>query len=162
MKRRPLTTVLLVAGIVVLDQITKAIVERTMLDQSIIVIESFFRLTYVRNTGAAFGLLAQTPEWFRQPFFFIATAMAVIALVLFLKHLKEADRLARVAVAAILGGALGNLIDRIHYGYVIDFLDFYWRGHHWPAFNVADACITLGGIGLLWSSLRENRARNGR
>ncbi|MGH7966531.1 MAG: signal peptidase II, partial [Candidatus Binatia bacterium] len=67
-----------------------------------------------------------------------------------------------VAVAAILGGALGNLIDRIRYGEVIDFVLLHWRGYHWPAFNVADACITLGVIGLLWSSMRENRVETQR
>jgi signal peptidase II len=147
--------VLLVVGtILVLDQVTKLLVERSMVPyQSEPVIASFFHLTYVRNTGAAFGLLAQAPDWFRQPFFFIATAVAIVALGLFLRHTAETDRLTILAVAAILGGAVGNLIDRLRYGYVIDFLDFHWRGYHWPAFNVADSCITLGVLGLLWSAV---------
>jgi signal peptidase II len=152
------TVILIVGTILVLDQVTKTLVARTLgLHESVPVIDSFFHLTRVHNTGAAFGVLAQTPAWFRQPFFLIATGVAVLVLVLFLRHTERASRLAVVAIAAILGGALGNLVDRIfHNGQVIDFLDFHWRGYHWPAFNVADTCITLGAIGLLCSSVRKH------
>ncbi|MGH8007967.1 MAG: signal peptidase II [Candidatus Binatia bacterium] len=154
---------LVVAAIIVLDQVTKIIVVDTLhLHQSVPVIESFFHLVHVRNTGAAFSLFADMPAWFRQPFFFIATGVAVVALLLFLRHTEGVSPLFVVAVAAILGGALGNLIDRIRYGEVIDFVLLHWRGYHWPAFNVADACITLGVIGLLWSSMRENRVETQR
>lgn len=153
------TVTLIVVAIIALDQVTKVIIDHTIaLHDSIPVIDSFFHLVHVRNTGAAFSLFAHMPAWFRQPFFLIATGMAVAALILFLRHTEGASPLLVVAVAAILGGALGNLIDRIRYGEVIDFLLFHWRGYHWPAFNVADTCITLGAIGLLWSSMRENRA----
>lgn len=160
MNAKTRTVSLVVGTILVLDQVTKALVARTLrLYESVPVIDSFFHLTRVHNTGAAFGVLAQAPAWFRQPFFLIATGVAVLALVLLLRHTEKASRLAIVAIAAILGGALGNLLDRIvHNGQVIDFLDFHWRGYHWPAFNVADTCITLGAIGLLWSSVRESRA----
>jgi len=153
------TVMLIVGVIVVLDQVTKIIINHTIaLHDSVPVVDSFFHLVHVRNTGAAFSLFAHMPAWFRQPFFLIATGMAVTALVLFLRHTEGASPLLVVAVAAILGGALGNLIDRIRYGEVIDFLLLHWRGYHWPAFNVADTCITLGAIGLLWASMRENRA----
>lgn len=149
-----------VSGILVLDQVSKALVVRTLeVHQSVPVIESFFHLTLVHNTGAAFGLLARAPAWFRQPFFLLATVVAVLALLLFLRHTDETKRLTVLSIAAIIGGALGNLIDRLRYGHVIDFLDFHWRGYHWPAFNVADTCITLGVIGIVLVSLWEDRSK---
>ena len=160
MRTKTLTVILIVGVILVLDQATKVLISRALLlHESVSVIESFFHLTHERNTGAAFSLLAQAPAWFRQPFFLIVTSIAVVALVLFLRHLEATNRLLVVAIAAILGGALGNLIDRVLYGEVVDFLLFHWRGYYWPAFNVADTCITLGVIGLLWSSAQENRAK---
>jgi signal peptidase II len=156
--KKTLTVLAIVALIVILDQITKVCIVQTLeLNRRIPVIDSFFDLTHLRNTGAAFSFLAQAPAWFRQPFFFIATAVAIVVLSLFLQRLQEDNRIMIVAVAGILGGAVGNLIDRILYGEVIDFLLFYWGEYYWPAFNVADSCITLGVIGLLWSSLRESR-----
>lgn len=147
--------------IVVLDQVTKLWIDSSMqLYQSEEIISGFFSLTYVRNTGAAFGFLAQTPEWFRQPFFFATTGIALIVLGIFFRRLDETEWLARLSITSILGGAIGNLIDRIRFGYVIDFLDVYWQGYHWPAFNVADSCITVGVIGLLWSSLVSNPSSN--
>lgn len=158
MSKKTLTVLAIVALIVILDQITKVCIVQTLeLNRRIPVIDSFFDLTHLRNTGAAFSFLAQAPAWFRQPFFFIATAVAIVVLSLFLQRLQEDNRIMIVAVAGILGGAVGNLIDRILYGEVIDFLLFYWGEYYWPAFNVADSCITLGVIGLLWSSLRESR-----
>jgi signal peptidase II len=149
---------LIVAIILALDQVTKVLVSHTLvLHELVPVIESFFHLTYERNTGAAFSLFAQTPAWFRQPFFLITTGVAVVALILFLRRTDGTNRWLVIAIAAILGGAVGNLIDRVLYGEVIDFLLLHWRGYYWPAFNVADSCITLGVIGLLWSSMQENR-----
>lgn len=154
------TVLLLVSGILVLDQISKALVIRTLdVYESVPIIESFFHLTLVYNTGAAFGLLAHMPAWFRQPFFLVATGVAVLTLLLFLRRTGGANRPTVIAIATIIGGALGNLIDRLRYGHVIDFLDFHWRGYHWPAFNVADTCITLGVIGILWTSLWEERSK---
>jgi signal peptidase II len=151
------TVLLLVSGILVLDQISKALVIRTLdVHESVPIIASFFHLTLVYNTGAAFGLLAHMPAWFRQPFFLVATGVAVFALLLFLRRIDRANHPIVIAIAAIIGGAVGNLIDRLRYGQVIDFLDFHWRGYHWPAFNVADTCITLGVIGILWASLWED------
>ena len=157
--RKKIRLVLLIVGVILLfDQASKALVVRHMaLYQSEPVVASFFHLTYVRNTGAAFGFLAQTPAWFRQPFFLGTTLVAVFALGIFLRNADETDRMTSIAVATILGGALGNMIDRIQDGSVIDFLDFHWHGYHWPAFNVADMCITLGVIGLLLVSFRNQR-----
>lgn len=158
MSQKTLTVILIVGSILVLDQVSKEMVVRTLpLHESVSVVPAFFHLTHLRNTGAAFSLLAQAPAWFRQPFFLIATGVAVLALLLFLRQTDSARRLV-VAIAAILGGALGNLIDRLRYGEVVDFLLLHWHGYYWPAFNVADSCITLGVAGLLWASLREQRA----
>ena len=159
MQTKMRTVSLIVALILVLDQITKVLISHLLvLHESIPVMESFFHLTYERNTGAAFSLFAQAPAWFRQPFFLILTGVAIVALIQFLRQTDGTNRPLVVAIAAVLGGAVGNLIDRILYGEVIDFLLFHWRGYYWPAFNVADSCITLGVIGLLWSSIQDHRA----
>ena len=156
MSKRPLFIVTSVSGILLLDQATKMLVVQMIeLHHRIPVVASIFDLTHLRNPGAAFSLLAQAPEWFRQPFFFTVTGIAVVALSLFLFRVKEEGWLLTIAVSGILGGAIGNLIDRIVYGEVIDFLLFCWGEYCWPAFNVADSCITLGVIGLLWTSIRS-------
>ena len=155
MSTRAQIIIAVVLGIVLLDQATKILVAQTIaLYDRVPVVPSFFDLTHLRNPGAAFSLFAQAPEWFRQPFFFLVTGVAIVALSLFLYHAKEEGLLLTVAVSGVLAGAIGNLIDRLMYGEVIDFLLFYWGTYHWPAFNVADSCITLGVIGLLWTSFR--------
>ena len=159
MRTKMRTVSLIVAVILALDQLTKVLISHLLvLHESVPVMAPFFHLTYERNTGAAFSLFAQAPAWFRQPFFLTLTGIAIVALLLFLRQADGANRLLVVALAAVLGGAVGNLIDRILYGEVIDFLLFHWHGYYWPAFNVADSCITLGVIGLLWSSVQEHRA----
>lgn len=158
MNQRTLLIITIVCGILLLDQTTKILVAQTIeLHHQIPVVPPFFDLTHVRNPGAAFSLLAQAPDWFRQPFFFTVTGIAVVALSVFLARMKDEGLLLTIAVSGILGGAIGNLIDRIVYGEVIDFLLFCW-GYCWPAFNVADSCITLGVIGLLWTSVRHPQA----
>lgn len=138
-------------AIVLLDQATKLLVDRTMsLHDSIPVIDNFFSLTYIRNTGAAFGIFADSHELFRLTFL-IAFSLAAIGFILvMLRRLPESETALTVALSLILGGAVGNLIDRVIYGEVIDFLDFYWSGYHWPAFNVADSCITVGVLIMLF------------
>ncbi len=159
MSTRTQIIIAVVLGIVLLDQATKILVAQTIpLYERIPVVPSFFDLTHLRNPGAAFSLFAQAPEWFRQPFFFVVTGIAIVALLVFLHHAKEEGLLLTIAVSGVLAGAIGNLIDRIVYGEVIDFLLVYWGDYHWPAFNVADACITLGVIGLLWTSFRAPSA----
>jgi signal peptidase II len=115
-----------------------------------VVIPGFFDLTYVRNPGGAFSLWADGPEVMRLPFFVGATLIAVILLLAFYRRLEPRARLAALALGAILGGAVGNLIDRAVYGEVIDFLEFHlWGGYTWPTFNVADAFIVVGVAVLL-------------
>ena len=133
------------AAIVIVDQITKAIVDGTMpLHYSIPLIDGFLNLTYIRNTGAAFGIFAGTHEVFRLSFLIGVSILAIGFILVMLKRLRESETGLAAALAFILGGAIGNLIDRIVYGEVIDFLDVYWSIYHWPAFNVADSFITIG------------------
>lgn len=137
----------LVFGVcVAIDQITKqAILDRFVLGESREVIQGLFSLTYVRNKGAAFGFLHSAPEAFREPFFLAVPILAIFVLGYLYYRLKSEDRLSAWALSLILSGAAGNLIDRVRFGYVIDFLDFYQvQWGHWPAFNVADMAIVTG------------------
>ena len=132
-------------AIVVIDQLTKTIVRhRFELHESVVVIRGFFDLTRVHNTGAAFGLL-NAAEFPFKPVVLVVVAVAALAgVALYATMLPASERLARIGLACILGGAAGNLIDRVTNGHVVDFFDFYWRGWHFWAFNVADAAITVG------------------
>ena len=141
--------------IIVLDQLTKVIVDRTMpLHESIPVIDGLFSLTYVRNTGAAFGIFAGSHEAFRLPFLILISVIAIGFIFVMLKRLHEQEIGLTTALAFILGGAIGNLIDRVLHGEVIDFLDFYWSNYHWPAFNLADSFITVGVAITLYFLMR--------
>jgi signal peptidase II len=117
-----------------------------MLHESVPVIPGFFNLTYVRNKGAAFGILSGMQGAWRTVFFVIVSLVALSVLAVLVK--KTAERLALVAYALISGGAVGNLIDRVRFGEVVDFVEWFYRSFHWPAFNVADSAITVG-VGLL-------------
>lgn len=138
-------------GVVILvDQVTKLYIMRTMrLHESIIVIPNLFNLTYIRNPGAAFGLLANSSNAFRMVFFGLTSIFALGLLGTILVRMPGKDWVGRLSVASILGGAVGNLIDRLRYGEVVDFLDVYVEQYHWPAFNVADSAITIGVILLI-------------
>jgi len=127
----------------VLDQWSKIAIDGSMrLYESIALIPGF-NLTYVHNTGAAFSFLSEAGGW--QRWFFAAMALIIsVILTIWLYRLKRHETLLAVALALVLGGAIGNLIDRLAYGYVIDFLDVYYQSWHWPAFNVADMAISLG------------------
>ena len=117
------------------------------------VIPGFFYITHVRNTGAAFGLFADAPQLYRMIFFISVSLIAVGIIISFFRKLSPGDRLAALALGLILGGAIGNLIDRIFRQEVIDFLHFrLWRGYSWPDFNVADSAIVVG-VGFLMLEL---------
>ncbi len=147
------------AAVVAVDQLSKWYVERSMqLHQSIPVIDGLFSLTYVRNAGAAFGLFADLPWTARMPLLVLVSVGALGVLVVILRGLHPNEVGLRVALAGVLGGAIGNLIDRVRYGEVVDFVDVYWREYHWPAFNVADSCITVGIGVLLFHSLWPRRS----
>lgn len=137
----------LLSSIVLLDQLSKLIIDRTMpLNYSIPVIENLFSLTYIRNTGAAFGILAGSDAAFRLPILIVFSLLAIGFIGMMLRRLPESEKGLITALTFIMGGAIGNLIDRVVYGEVIDFLDFYWSQFHWPAFNFADSFITLGVV----------------
>jgi signal peptidase II len=140
----------IVASIVVLDQLTKALVRAKLpLHDSITVIPGFFDLTHVRNTGAAFGML-NSVEFAYKPFVMVLVACVALGAVgSYAMTLPSTQRVARYGLALILGGAIGNLIDRATVGYVVDFVDVYWRGVHFWAFNVADSAITVGVVLML-------------
>jgi signal peptidase II len=154
MKYRVLIIVSLVT--IVLDQATKLYIARTLpLHTMITVIENFFTITYLRNKGAAFGMLATSP-W-RLPFFIFVTAIAVVVILVVIAKLRDNQKLAAISLSLILAGALGNLIDRISYGEVIDFIYVHWYEHYWPAFNVADSAICVGVFLLTLDMIREER-----
>lgn len=156
MKTKYLILLALTPLILVADQLTKLYIDRTMrLYDSIPVIEGLFNITYLRNRGAAFSFLADA-SW-RLPFFILATVIAVIAILVAFKKLRDEQRFAAVSLTLILAGAVGNLIDRVRLGEVIDFLDVYWGRHHWPAFNVADSAICVGVALLALDMFREER-----
>jgi len=156
-----LPSIIVAMAVFVLDQITKlAIVNRLAFHESIPVVDGFLNIVHARNPGAAFSFLAGAPLWFRSLFFPAITIVAVVVVVSVIRRLPPEDRLLRLALSGVLGGALGNLCDRLRYGEVIDFIDVYWRGHHWPAFNVADSSITLAVTAVvlqtLFGSTRES------
>jgi signal peptidase II len=136
---------------VILDQASKLAIAGSMQLYQSIEIVPYFNLTYVHNTGAAFSFLSEAGGW--QRWFFAGLALVIsVVIAVWLARLKRHETLLAVALSLILGGAIGNLIDRVAYGYVIDFLDVYYQTWHWPAFNIADSAITLGVILMLVES----------
>lgn len=119
------------------------------------VIPGFFNLTYITNTGAAFGFLAGEAGQWRQVFFIAVATVALVILAFAYRHFMDRGRLAAMAICLLAGGAAGNLIDRLRFGSVVDFLDFYIGRYHWPAFNVADSSITIGISLFLLSSFLD-------
>lgn len=139
------------ALVVVLDQIAKYFATQLLQLHVPLAILPDFNLTLTHNTGAAFSLLSHASGW--QRWFFILLAVTVsIAIIIWMKNLSRNRRWMACCLALILGGALGNLCDRVLWGYVIDFIDVYYRELHWPAFNVADSAITIGAIMLIIDS----------
>ena len=134
----------LAALVLLADQATKWLVLQAMPLGEVIPITGFFNLVHVRNPGAAFSFLADAGGW--QRWLFAVFAIGVSALLLFMMRRAPEQRLFCFAAALVIGGAIGNLIDRLVFGEVIDFLDFHWQGWHWPAFNIADSGITVGAF----------------
>jgi signal peptidase II len=137
---------LLIAGlVVVLDQMTKALVLANMpIYHSIAVIPGFFNLTHIRNPGGAFGFMAAGSQGLRNLLFRWRVGLAMGLIVFFYRSTPKTHPVLASALAMIFGGAVGNLIDRLRFGEVVDFLDLYLGAYHWPAFNVADSAITVG------------------
>jgi signal peptidase II len=146
---------LVALAVVVSDQATKVLVDRFMeLHESRPLVEGLVHLTYVRNHGAAFGILSDARLPFQAELFVAVSLAALLAIGLYAWRLPASSRLPQGALALIMGGALGNLIDRTRLGYVIDFVDVFWGPHHWPAFNVADSCISVGVALLILDIVR--------
>lgn len=144
--------------LVLADQATKYAIEATVaLHESIPLIEGFFAITHVRNPGAAFGILAGASETWRLVFLVAVTLVIMGGIIIYLERHRDAGKTLTAGLTLILGGAAGNLIDRIGQGEVIDFLDFHIAGWHWPAFNVADAAITIGAALLIIDMLRSTK-----
>ncbi len=145
-----LTIILLIT-----DQVTKQLVASTFDYRETLAVLPFFNLTYVHNPGAAFSFLADQGGWQRWFFTAIAAIASVVFIVWMAKTPKE-QKLLSIAFALILSGALGNLIDRVLFGYVIDFLDFHWAGYHFAAFNVADSMIFIGAALMILDSFKQD------
>jgi len=138
------------ALIIAIDQIVKMYVHtHFILGESLPVWQGFFNITYVRNFGAAFGFLHETPPSFRENFFLIMPPVALIIIIFILSGVKATDTRQILALSSVFGGAIGNYVDRLRFRYVIDFLDFHWHDiYTYPAFNVADMAI-VGGVAAL-------------
>ncbi len=137
-------------GVTILDQLSKFAVQRMFtLHNPIEVIPGFFNITYIYNPGAAFGLFGNITETLRLTMLIGVSVIAFAILFYMYIKIKERDNLILIPIAMIIGGAVGNLIDRVRFQMVVDFLDFYWGQFHWPAFNIADAAITVGTIILV-------------
>lgn len=142
-----LLLIVITTSVLILDQLTKLYIVSTFaLYESVTVFENFLHITYILNPGAAFGIFAGRAASFRIPFFLTLSVVASVGIILFYRAVE--DRLVQVALSLILGGAIGNMIDRARLGEVIDFIDVHWYNNHWPAFNVADSAITIG-VGLM-------------
>lgn len=150
----------LVAVLVVLDQLTKAAIRAKLdLHESMAVVPGFFDLTRVHNAGAAFGVLNSVQFEFKALILALVAAAALVGVAAYAVTLPPDQRLARLGLACIVAGAAGNLIDRVATGYVLDFVDVYWRGWHFWAFNVADAAITIGVALMILDLLGLGRHR---
>lgn len=144
--------------LIVLDQASKlAVLNRFLLGERL-ELAPFFNLILTYNPGAAFSFLAGAGGW--QKWFFVALALGISAWIVLLLRKHSQEFLLPLALSLIMGGALGNVIDRFAYGAVVDFLDFHWAGYHFPAFNLADSCITVGALLMIWKELSPGGRKN--
>jgi len=151
-----------VAVVTLFDFITKAYISSTMsLHESFVVIEGFLNITYVRNPGAAFSFLADAPAMFRSIFFMSVTVLAIVLVLYYIAKSKIEEQFMIFSLSLILSGALGNLIDRVRFGEVVDFIDVYISSYHWPAFNVADSAITVGAVVMILQLTRGKKKQGG-
>jgi signal peptidase II len=158
MKRKYWILLIVFVILLVLDQASKVLIERNvLLHQAIEIIPGFFAIVHVQNRGAAFGLLAGLPG--AGTFFVIISLIAIVLICAYFHWIKDNEVWTPLCLALVLTGAVGNLLDRFRLGSVVDFLDVQYRGQHWPAFNVADSCITVGvlllALKILWGEKKE-------
>jgi signal peptidase II len=152
----------LAGAIVVADQLSKAAVRAYVpLHTSRGVIPGLLDLTHVQNSGAAFGILNAVDFPYKAALIAVVATVALVSIAVFASAISPHQRLARLGLALILGGAAGNLVDRVTVGYVVDFVDVYWRQHHFWAFNVADSAITVGVIGMMLDMLGADNGGKG-
>lgn len=145
--------------VVILDQATKALVIGAVKTQDAIELLPILDIVYLENTGAAFSILAQASGW--QRWFFIALALGVSAvLMIWLRRIRADQTILAVGLSLVLGGALGNVFDRVMHGFVVDFIYFHWRTWYFPAFNVADSAISIGAGCLLIDAFRDSAGAN--
>ncbi len=156
--RRWLAWLAVSAGVVALDQLSKQVVRDVLASGRSIRVTPFFDLVLILNPGAAFSFLSSAAGWQRELFIGIALAASVLIVYLMRKH--AADRVFCLGLGLILGGAIGNVIDRVLLGGVVDFLYFHLGEYYWPAFNLADSAITCGAALLIWDSLRRSRVKH--
>ena len=143
------------AAVLLIDQLTKFAVERTLALHEVIEMTPFMNLVLVHNRGAAFSFLSDASGWQRE--FFIAIALSASVWIVWLLRRHSGETLFCLALSLVLGGALGNVLDRVLIGAVVDFIDLHAYGYHWPAFNAADSAITCGAVLLVWDALRTTR-----
>ncbi|MCW5620451.1 MAG: lipoprotein signal peptidase [Burkholderiales bacterium] len=142
-------------AVVFLDQLTKWLIQQTMSFGQTVPVLPFFNLVLVYNPGAAFSFLSTASGWQRE--LFVVIGLGASALIVYLLRRHAGDALFCFALSLILGGAIGNVIDRLLLGAVVDFLDLHLGGYHWPAFNLADSAISAGAVLLIWDSFRRPR-----
>lgn len=148
--------------VIALDQLTKWLVRANLVLFERVPLLPFLDITHIRNRGAAFGILNDLPEGVRIPLFALVLVLAIFVISMFLKKAESGDRILIFSLSLIMGGAIGNSIDRFRLGYVTDFIDFHWFGdpnYHWPPFNVADSAITIGVILILFDAFFLKRGR---
>ncbi len=160
MKKNLLIFVLGAVVVIVLDQLTKSVITAHFaLHEVFPVIPGFFNLVYVLNPGAAFGFLANASETFRYVFFTGVTVLAAGLIIFYLVKSHPRNLILAGSLTLIFGGAVGNLIDRLRVGAVVDFLDVFVGSLHWPAFNVADSAITVGAILMIWEMILNRKEK---
>ncbi len=140
--------------VIVADQISKTVMVNWLDLYETVPVVPFFNLTMAHNTGAAFSFLAGAGGWQRW-FFVVLAGLISVVLIIWMRRLAQTAKLEAISLALIIGGAIGNVIDRLIYGYVIDFLDVYAGSYHWPAFNIADSAICVGAVLLIIDSFRK-------
>ena len=148
------------AVVILLDQLTKQLAEARLTYAEPVAVLPSFNLTLLYNPGAAFSFLSDAGGW--QRWFFVAVSViASVALLFWLRKLKPEQWSIAVALSLVLGGAIGNLIDRLWLGHVVDFIQVYYRDFYWPAFNIADSAITVGAVLLVWDGLFGRHKHDG-
>ena len=142
--------------VIILDQITKAIATAKLVMFDPVAVMPMFNFTLMHNEGAAFSFLSDAGGWQRW-FFSILASVVSVAIFIWIKKLTPQEKGMAISLSLILGGAIGNLIDRVRFGYVVDFIDVYYNTYHWPAFNIADSAIFVGAIIMIIFSFREEK-----